>query len=62
MKRKIKITSFLCALCFGLACTPTVKVEMPDKPIEINMNIKHEIKVKVDKDLNEVMESNDDIF
>lgn len=30
------------------ACTPTVKVEAPDKPIDVNMNvnIKHKIKVK----------------
>lgn len=35
------------------ACQPTVKVEAPDKPIEINMNvnISHEIRVKVEKDL-----------
>ena len=46
------------------ACTPTVKVEAPDKPVEINMNIKldHNITVKVDKDLENVMEDNDEIF
>jgi hypothetical protein len=35
------------------ACQPTVKVEAPDKPIVINMNvnISHEIRVKVDRDL-----------
>lgn len=35
------------------ACSPTVKVEAPDKPIVINMNINisHEIRVKVDRDL-----------
>ncbi len=34
-------------------CSPTVKVEAPDKPIVINMNvnISHEIRVKVDRDL-----------
>jgi len=36
-----------------VACTPTVKVEAPDKPIEINLNVKieHEVRVKVDREL-----------
>lgn len=46
------------------ACTPTVKVEAPDKPIEINLNVKidHEIRIKVDKDLDSLFESHSDIF
>lgn len=42
-----------------LACTPTVKVEAPDKPIEINMNIniRHEILVKVEKAVEEMFEN-----
>ena len=49
---------------FAIGCTPTVKVEAPDKPLEINLNVKvdHKITVKVDKDLEDVMEKNDDIF
>lgn len=49
---------------FFFSCAPTVKVEAPDKPVEINMNIniKHEINVKVDKKLESVMEDNEDIF
>jgi hypothetical protein len=55
--------SFVIVLLFlGVACTPTVKVEAPDKPIEINMNIniKHEILIKVEKDVEELLE--DDMF
>ena len=55
--------SFVIVLLFlCVACTPTVKVEEPDKPIEINMNIniKHEILIKVEKDVEELLE--DDIF
>ena len=46
------------------ACTPTVKVEAPDKPIEINMNIniKHEILIKVEKEVAEMFEEEDDLF
>jgi uncharacterized protein YdbL (DUF1318 family) len=37
------------------ACSPTVKVEMPDKPIklQVDLNIKHEIRLKVEKDLDQ---------
>ncbi len=44
-----------------LACTPTVKVEPPDKPITINLNvnIKHEILVKVDKELDDLFDDSD---
>ena len=46
------------------ACTPTVKVEAPDKPIVINLNVKieHDIRVKIDKDVEELLKTNPDIF
>ena len=49
-------------LFLASACTPTVKVEAPDKPIEINMNIniKHEILIKVEKQVEELLD--DDMF
>ena len=45
-------------------CTPTVKVQAPDKPIEINLNVKidHEIRVKVERDIDELLSENDDLF
>lgn len=51
------------ALLTASACTPTVKVEAPDKPIEINMNIniRHEILVKVEREVEEMFE-NKEIF
>ncbi len=46
------------------ACSPTVRVEPPEKPIVINMNVKieHEIRVKVDKDLERLFEEEDELF
>jgi hypothetical protein len=46
------------------ACNPTIKVEAPDKPITINMNIKieHEIRVKVEKDLDNVLSNDGGLF
>jgi uncharacterized membrane protein len=52
-------------LALGLAaCAPRVAVEAPKEPITINMNIKieHEIRVKVDKDLDQVFREKGDIF
>lgn len=46
------------------ACTPTVKVEAPDKPITINLNVKieHEIRVKVDKELEDLFDEDSGLF
>ena len=54
----------LIALAASLACTPKVQVEAPKEPITINMNIKidHEIRVKVDKDLDQLIDKNDELF
>jgi len=54
----------LSCLLFAVGCTPTVKVEAPDKPIEINMNIniKHEILIRVEKEVEEMFEEEEDLF
>jgi hypothetical protein len=46
------------------ACTPRVEVTAPDKPITINLNVKidHEIKVKVDKQLDNVLSNDSGLF
>ncbi len=48
----------------GFGCSPTVKVEAPDKPITINLNVKiqHEILVKVDKELDDVLSAESGLF
>jgi hypothetical protein len=52
------------ALALASGCTPRVTVEAPKEPITINMNIKieHEIHVKIDRDLDEVIAKDKDIF
>jgi len=47
-----------------LNCSPTVKVEAPDEPITINLNVKieHEIRVKVDKELEDVFSDDSGLF
>lgn len=57
----------LLALCAGsalFACAPTVKVEAPDEPITINLNvnISHEVRVKIDRDLESAIDNKSGIF
>lgn len=46
------------------ACQPTVKVEAPDKPIVINLNVKieQEVRVKVEKDVEDLLQERKDLF
>ena len=46
------------------ACTPTIKVEAPDKPIVINLNIKieQEVRIRVDKDVDQAITAKPGIF
>jgi hypothetical protein len=46
------------------ACTPTVQLQAPSEPITINLNVRieHEIRVKVDKELDDVFAQNADLF
>jgi len=45
-------------------CNPTVKVEAPDKPIEINLNVKiqHDIRIQVDRELEDLFDEESDVF
>ena len=53
-----------CCLALGAGCTPRIAVEAPKEPIVINMNIKieHEIRVKVDEDLDKLLADEKDLF
>ena len=46
------------------ACNPTVQVQAPDKPIEINLNVNIEqhIKVSIEKDVQQSIAKHKDIF
>ena len=50
------VALMLCTLLS--ACTPTVQLAVPNEPIEINLNVKieHEIRVKVDKELDSLLD------
>jgi hypothetical protein len=52
------------ALVALAACEPRVKIEPPDKPIVINLNIKieQEVRVKVEKDVEEMFKKEGGLF
>jgi len=63
--RLIKQGLSLClAILVSVACTPTVQVAMPNEPININLNVKiqHEILIKVDKELDELISDSSGLF
>ena len=57
---------FIPLALFCCACAPKaeVSVKTPEKPIVINLNVKieHEIRVKVDKDLDNLFKDDSELF
>ena len=45
-------------------CVPRIEVAAPKEPITINMNVKieHEIRIKADKDIEDLLKSRSDLF
>jgi hypothetical protein len=62
--RVLKYSCPLLLVLLATACTPTVQVNAPKEPITINMNVKieHEIRVKVDKELDELFADDSQLF
>jgi len=60
----INFVAVVAALMLMTACTPTVKVEAPTEPITINLNIKldADVRVKLEEQAKEDIESNPDVF
>jgi hypothetical protein len=60
----IRLLTIPVLLLFVAACTPTVRLEAPKEPIEINLNVKieHNIRVQVDQDLEDLFDEESDLF
>ena len=66
-RRQISMPSLAGLIGFCLlfsGCSPRIGIETQDKPITINLNIKidHEVKIKVEKDLEEVISKDSKLF
>lgn len=46
------------------ACTPTVRIEPSDKPIKIDLNVKIDqtVRIQLDREVEELISSNPDLF
>ena len=49
--RPVRVGALAAVVLMASGCNPTVKVEAPDKPIEINLNVRieQEVRVKIDR-------------
>ena len=58
------VPAVLALALMAAACSPTVKVEAPREPIVINLNVKieHEVRVKVDKELDNLFAKESELF
>jgi hypothetical protein len=63
MPSRILILTMLAAVTLS-ACTPTVQVAVPNEPITINLNVRieHEIRVKVERELDDIFSEDSDLF
>lgn len=59
-----KVALFAMLLTVASACQPRVALEAPKEPIVINLNVKieQEVRVKVEKDVEDLFEDNEDLF
>lgn len=59
-----RLAGLLALMVLVSACSPRVEVAVPDKPITINLNVKieHEIRVKVEKELEDVFSKESGLF
>ena len=51
-------------LLLAAGCTPKVQIEAPDKPITINLNVKieQEVRVRLEKEVDDLLTSRPDLF
>lgn len=57
--------NYLLAMMLALAaCSPTVQLQAPEKPIEINLNVNIEqrVKIEIERDVKQAIAQNKDIF
>lgn len=61
---KNNIATAVAVTVAAAACTPTVKIVAPDKPIEINLNVKidQEVRVILDQEVEDLITNNPELF
>ncbi|MCB1671299.1 MAG: YnbE family lipoprotein [Gammaproteobacteria bacterium] len=57
--------ALLCqVVLLAVSCTPTVRVAAPEEPITINLNVRieHEIRVRVERELDDIFNDDSGLF
>jgi hypothetical protein len=64
IRRGVGVSAWVALLLTSGACTPRVEVAASEKPITINLDVKidHEIQLKVDKELDQVLSNDSGLF
>lgn len=65
MQRNITlIAAVLLSSTALIGCSPTVQVSVPNEPININLNVKieHQILIKVDREIDVLLNDKSDLF
>ena len=63
-RRGLSVAAAATALLGAAGCEPTVRVEAPERPIEINLNVRieQEVRIMIDRELEDAFTDNPDIF
>ncbi|BBB29103.1 YnbE family lipoprotein [Neptunomonas japonica] len=65
MQRNITVLSgVLLSSILLMGCSPKVQVAVPNEPININLNVKieHKILIKVDREIDDLLSDQSDLF
>ncbi|MFO6298010.1 YnbE family lipoprotein [Rahnella selenatireducens] len=64
MKLRLAGPSLALSVMMLSGCVPRIELAAPKEPITINMNVKieHEIHIKVDKDVENLLKNQSDLF
>ncbi|MFN3960821.1 MAG: YnbE family lipoprotein [Parvularculaceae bacterium] len=62
--RAAGLVSYCAVGALALSACVTAKIQAPDKPIEINLNVRidQEVRIKLDKEVEDLIANNPDIF
>lgn len=61
---RLRVLPLTVALAGITACTPTVQLAAPNEPITINLNVRieHEIRVRVERELDDIFSADSGLF
>ncbi len=64
MKLRLAVPCVALGVMMLSGCVPRIELAAPKEPITINMNVKieHEIHIKVDKDVENLLKNQSDLF